>query len=67
MAKTLPGTVVWVWSKDELQPLGAGRRRVRYVTHPRRKKYLKVYRLLDTSNPVVISETRFNELIVDGS
>lgn len=57
--------VVWVWSKDELAPIGSGRRRVQYVTHPRNPRMVKVYPVnYPASYPVVLSRLALESLIV---
>ena len=57
---------VWVWTQDELAPIGSGQRRVKVMDHPRKKRYVKVYPVGDESaHPVVISRAAFDDLTIE--
>ena len=56
----------WIWSDDELDAIGSGVRRVRWTPHPRKKEVVKVYPVHGDSNPVLVSEERFIQLLAAG-
>jgi hypothetical protein len=57
---------VWVWTADELDRIGSGRRRVKVTAHPRKKGWVKVYPVHDeTAWPHVMRQADFDKLVVE--
>ena len=56
--------IVWIHSDNQLDSIGSGIRRVKYMVHPTRKGYVKVY-AMEEGYPVVMGQAEFEKLVLE--